>query len=143
MQTPNFNQPAAPDNESPAPRHKTHNNMYTQIEKRLELAELLLQVLENPAENRVIVETQLPNLEAPWEEDDHIYYMIDKSDGDIQQQIAEDGSTTIIKEAEIYDDWQVSSNTGSAAEFPSANDVLNFFDRLAARTPIEAHVESF
>lgn len=117
--------------------------MYTQIEKRLELAELLLQVLENPAENRVIVETQLPNLEAPWEEDDHIYYMIDKSDGDERSQISEDGTTTVIKEAEIYDDWKVSSNTGCAAEFPSANDVLNFFDRLAARTPVEAHVESF
>ena len=97
--------------------------MYTQIEKRLELAELLLQVLENPAENRVIVETQLPNLEAPWEEDD--------------------GTTTVIKEAEIFDDWKVSSNTGSFSTFPSASDILNFFDRLAARTPIEAHVESF
>ena len=97
--------------------------MYTQIEKRLELAELLLQVLENPAENRVIVETQLPNLEAPWED--------------------EDGTTTVIKEAEIFDDWKVSSNTGSFSTFPSASDILNFFDRLAARTPIEAHVESF
>lgn len=143
MQTRNFNQPAAPDNESPAPRHKTHNNMYTQIEKRLELAELLLQVLENPAENRVIVETQLPNLEAPWEEDDHVYYMIDKSDGDERSQISEDGTTTVIKEAEIYNDWKVSSNTGSFSTFPSASDILNFFDRLAARTPIEAHVESF
>ena len=117
--------------------------MYTQIEKRLELAELLLQVLENPAENRVIVETQLPNLEAPWEEDDHVCYMIDKSDGDIQQQVAEDGTITSVKEATIYDVWQVSSNTGSAAEFTSASEVLNFFDRLAARTPIEAYVESF
>ena len=115
--------------------------MYTQIEKRLELAELLLQVLENPAENRVIVETQLPNLGTPW--DDHVYYMIDKSDGDERSQISECGTTTVVKEAEIYDDWQVSSNTGCAAKFPSANDVLNFFDRLAARTPIEAHVESF
>lgn len=117
--------------------------MYTQTEKRLELAELLLQVLENPAENRVIVETQLPNLDSPWEEDNYIYYMIDKSDGDERSQISECGTTTVVKEAEIYDDWQVSSNTGCAAKFPSANDVLNFFDRLAARTPIEAHVESF
>lgn len=117
--------------------------MYTQIEKRLELAELLLQVLENPAENRVIVETQLPNLEAPWEEDDHVCYMIDKSDGDDQSQIDDDGTTAIIKEAVIYDTWHVSSNTGSGAEFPSAADVLNFFDRLAARTPIDAYVESF
>lgn len=117
--------------------------MYTQIEKRLEIAELLLQVLENPAENRVIVETQLPNLSEPWEELSHITYFIDKSDGDERSQISEDGTTTVIKEAEIYDDWKVSSNTGSFSTFPSANDVLNFFDRLAARTPIEAYVDAF
>lgn len=117
--------------------------MYTQTEKRLELAELLLQVLENPAENRVIVETQLPNLDSPWEEDTHIYYMIDKSDGDNQSVKNEDGTFTEIKRAIIYDCWQVSDSAGSSAEFPSASDVLNFFDRLAARTPIEAHVESF
>lgn len=117
--------------------------MYTQIEKRLELAEFLLQVLENPTENRVIVTTQLPSLDEPWEEDAHLYYMIDKSDGDSRSVINEDGTFTETKPATIYECWQVYDSAGSRAEFPSANDVLNFFDRLAARTPIEAHVESF
>ena len=117
--------------------------MYTQIEKRLELAELLLQVLENPAENRVIVETQLPNLDSPWEVDNHIYYMIDKSDGGAQSVRNEDGTFTETKPATIYDCWQVSDSAGSGAEFPTYNHVLDFFCRLAAATRIEAYVESF
>ena len=117
--------------------------MYTQIEKRLELVELLLEVRENPTENRVIVTTHLPNLAEPWEEDSDLNYMIDKSDGGSASVRNEDGTLTEVKPAEVFDCWHVSDSAGNGAEFPTASDVLNFFDLLAARTPIEAHVESF
>lgn len=119
--------------------------MYTQIEKRLELAELLLQVLENPAENRVIVKTHIPDINQPWEnnEDNEIYYMIDKSDGYIESERNEAGEVVKVKDAEIYDNWHVSDSAGSGAEFPTYNHVLDFFCRLAAATRIEAYVESF
>lgn len=116
---------------------------YTQTEKRLELAELLLEVMENPTEYRIVVETHLPNLAEPWEEDSNIYYMIDKSDGGGVSTRSEDGSLTKVEPAEIFDCWHVSDSAGNGAEFPAASDVLNFFDRLATRTQIEAHVESF
>lgn len=111
------------------------------IEKRLTLAEALLRVLESPSTLRVIVSTEIPNLNEPWEEDNEVYYMIDKSDGDVQCVRAEDGSLQECKSAEIFDDWHVSDNLGNGSEFPSAADVLNFFDRL--KVPVEIKVESF
>lgn len=116
----------------------------TRTEQRLELAELLLQVIENPAEIRVIVDTNLPNLEYPGEEEETIYYMIDRSNGiDFEEVAAEDGTTTRIEETEIFDAWHVTNSAGNGSDFPNSADVLNFFDRLSCCTEIDARLETF
>lgn len=100
--------------------------------------------MENPTENRIIVDTELPNLNEPWEDDSKIYFMIDKSDGGGYS--VHDEATGEIKEAKpatIYDDWHVSDSAGNGAVFPKAADVLDFFDRLNAATNTDFRLESF
>lgn len=116
----------------------------TATEQRLELAQLLLQVMENPTEYRIIVNTKLPNLNEPREDNSKIYFMIDKSDGGGDS--VRDEATGEIKEVEpatIYDDWHVSDSAGNGAVFPKAADVLDFFDRLNVVTNTDIRLEIF
>lgn len=123
----------------------THYN-----DKAADLMQLLLEVAENPSELRVIVKTDLPDLNQPWEDDEYVYYMIDKSDGGGQPILDENGKTqvddngnTMYEPAKIYDHWFVSDSLGNGAEFPQGRDVIRFFERVFKSTETEAYVETF
>lgn len=109
-------------------------------EKRLQLAENLLQVSENPFEYRVIVMTQIPDLNMPWEEDGRLFYMIERSAGK-QPAVKTQGGKDI--QEKLYEGWHVTDNFGNSAEFPTSGDVLRFFDRVNEATETSASVEPF
>lgn len=113
------------------------------------LTRLLLEVAEQPTKYRVIVETNLPDLNNPWK-DDCVYFMIDKSDGGGQPILDENGKCkedengrTLYEPAKVYDHWWVTDPFGNGAEFPKGSDVVGFFSRLFPHTETEAHVETF
>lgn len=72
------------------------------------LQECMLEVLDNPKEKRIIVETNIPSLGHIGET---IYYMIDKST---------DCGDTVIKGLE----WQVTNNEGAGTEAPDNRSVI-------------------
>lgn len=77
-------------------------------EKRLDLAELLIQVLEKPKARKIIASTQIPDMTQPWEEEATLCFYIF---------LADDG-------------WFVSNSEGNCSQFPEGNMVLQFFDRV-------------
>ena len=111
---------------------------------------MLLQVSEKPFDIRVIVPTNIPDMNMPWEEDSRLYYMIDRSTGRgpaIKDETGEwktdDEGHHIYEEGELYEGWHVSDNFGNGAEFPTSGDVLRFFDRVNEATETDPYVESF
>lgn len=119
--------------------------------KRLQLAEMLLEVSEKPFDIRVIVSTELPDMANPWEEDSTLYFMIEKCAGRIPViknhdtgEWEKDAEGRIVyQESKLFNGWRVSDSSGNGSEFPTAHDVLNFFDRIHAATDTNPHVESF
>lgn len=91
----------------------SYNSNYS-TEKRLDLAELLIQVLEKPKARKIIASTQIPDMTQPWEEEATLYFTIQKGD----------------------DGWFVSNSEGNCSEFPEGNMVLQFFDRVTEATKV-------
>lgn len=112
----------------------------------MDISTMMLQVLDDPAGVRIIVNTKYPNLAYEGEK---VYLMIDRSDGGGGQKIDENGNpmfdekyNPVWEDSEIYDCWKVSDSIGQGREFKSNVDLIKFLDSIED-VITGAYVDSF
>lgn len=91
------------------------------------LQESMLEVLDNPKDVRIIVETNIPSLDQIGET---IYYMIDKTYG---------CGDELIEGKE----WMVSNNEGASTNPPDSQSVISFFSQFPDECIDRIYVESY
>jgi hypothetical protein len=98
------------------------------------IQDLLLDVMSNPTEVRIVIQTTIPQLDGEGQ----LYYMIDKGDCGCP-------CATPPTEPKVFDHWVVSNSEGSIRNFPTHEEVVEFVQQLCracADTP-DMWVESF
>lgn len=93
---------------------------------RTDLALAMLQVLDDPKDYRVVIVTNIPNLQ--FCDGLGVTYLLDLSDGD--------GDV-------VYDKWLVSNNDGAYKKDLSNMEVFNFFDDFPEGTIKSVYVEQY
>lgn len=96
---------------------------------------MLLEVLDAPTENRIVIDTQLPRTSDPnkavdlddFDDDDTLTYLIDKSNGDNQ----------------VFDKWTITSYDGGWWESKSSAKVADFIMHIATNCVARVYVEGF
>lgn len=109
---------------------------------------MMLQVLDDPTDIRIIVNTTYPDF-SDTSDNGNAYFMIDradcggvqKTDADGKPMVDEDGCT-IWEDPTVYDYWKVSDSIGQSREFDSNVELIEFIDSIEGLIK-DVHVESF
>lgn len=80
-----------------------------------DLKSAMLEVLDNPTQKRVIIETLIPSLNNGL---DNLYYMIDRGDC---------GSEVLNEPAIIYDEWHITNSAGEGITAETNQQVIDIF----------------
>lgn len=102
---------------------------------REEVLEMLLEVLDAPMENRIVIGTRLPRTSNPnkavdlddFDDDDTLTYLVDKSNGD----------------GEVFRKWKITSYDGGWWESSSSAKVADFIMHIATSCVARVDVEGF
>lgn len=94
---------------------------------------MMLQVLDDPAGVRIIVETKYPDFSAECGHDGNAYFMIDHGDC---------GTTVDANDSVVYDHWKVSDSLGQTKKFNSNVELIEFLESIEGLIT-NAWVESF
>lgn len=97
------------------------------LELKARLMDAMLQVLDNPTDDRVIICTRIPSLDDLGES---MYYMLDKSD---------DNGETAIKGKS----WRLTNSDGAGSFIACSHDVIQLLDRLPDGVIERIHLERY
>lgn len=100
----------------------------------MDIQTMMLQVLDNLSDERIIVATKYPDFST---DSDNAYFMIDLSDGGCDPKIdkngkdmVDDDGLPIMKAAEIYDHWHITDSFGQVRVLKSNVELIEFFDSI-------------